>query len=214
MKINNKLKQIAELVLPNSFLLDVGCDHALLDIYLVNKNVRSIASDINILPLEKAKENIKKYGVENKITLKVGDGLEHLTNEIDTIVISGMGGILIKDIIKKDINKISNQKIITCPNNDGDVLRKFMTSNGFKIEQEILVKDKYIYEIIVFVKGYEKYSKKEIMYGKYFIHDDLHKEYFTKKIDTLISIKNNLPKKHFIKKIELTKKIRGLKSII
>ena len=214
MKINNKLKQISELVLPNSFLLDVGCDHALLDIYLTSKNVRCIGSDINILPLEKAKENIKKYRVEDKITLKVGDGLEHLTNEIDTIVISGMGGILIKDIIKKDINKISNQKIITCPNNDSYVLRKFMTSNGFKIEQEILAKDKYIYEIIVFVKGYEKYSKKEIMYGKYFIHDGLYKEYFTKKIDTLILIKNNLPKKHFIKKIELTKKIRRLKSII
>jgi len=214
MKINNKLKQIAELVLPNSFLLDVGCDHALLDIYLTNKNVRCIGSDINILPLEKAKENIKKYRVEDKITLKVGDGLEHLTNEIDTIVISGMGGILIKDIIKKDLNKIGNQKIITCPNNDSYVLRKFMTSNGFKIEKEILVKDKYIYEIIVFIKGIEKYSTKEIMYGKYFIHDDLYKEYFTKKIDTLISIKNNLPKKHFIKKMELTKKIRGLKNII
>ena len=214
MKINNKLKQIAELVLPNSFLLDVGCDHALLDIYLTNKNVRSIASDINKLPLEKASENIKKYRVEDKITLKVGDGLEHLTNEIDTIVISGMGGILIKDIIKKDLNKIGNQKIITCPNNDSDVLRKFMTSNGFKIEQEILVKDKYIYEVIVFVRGFEKYSNKEIMYGKYFIHDDLYKEYFTKKIVTLISIKDNLPKKHFIKKIQLTKKIRRLRSII
>ena len=214
MKINNKLKQIAELVLPNSFLLDVGCDHALLDIYLVNKNVRSIASDINKLPLEKASENIKKYNVQDKITLKIGDGLEHLTSEVDTIVISGMGGILIKDIIKKDLSKITNQKIITCPNNDSDILRKFMMLNGFKIEQEVLVKDKYIYEIIVFVKGFERLSKKEIMYGKYFIHDYLYKEYFSKKLDTLISIRNNLPKKHFIKRIELTKKIRRLKNII
>lgn len=214
MKINNKLKQIAELVLPNSFLLDVGCDHALLDIYLVNKNVRSIASDINKLPLEKASENIKKYNVQDKITLKIGDGLEHLTSEVDTIVISGMGGILIKDIIKKDLSKITNQKIITCPNNDSDILRKFMMLNGFKIEQEVLVKDKYIYEIIVFVKGFERLSKKEIMYGKYFKYDDLYKEYFSKKLDTLTSIKNNLPKKHFIKRIELTKKIRRLKNII
>jgi len=214
MKINNKLKQIAELVLPNSFLLDVGCDHALLDIYLTNKNVRCIGSDINKFPLEKASENIKKYNVENKITLKIGDGLEHLTSEIDTIVISGMGGILIKDIIKKGLSKITNQKIITCPNNDSDILRNFMMLNGFKIEQEILVKDKYIYEIIVFIKGFEKLSKKEIMYGKCFIHDDLYKEYFSKKLDILTSIRNNLPKNHFIKRIELTKKIRRLKNII
>lgn len=214
MKINNKLKKISELVLPNSFLLDVGCDHALLDIYLTQKNVKCIGSDINALPLEKAKENIKKYNLEDKITLKVGDGLEHLTNDIDVVVISGMGGILIKDIIKKDISKITNQKIITCPNNDSDILRKFMISNNFKIEKELLVKDKYIYEIIVFKKGYEKLTKKEIMYGKYFVHDNLYKEYFNKKLETLISIRNNLPKKHFIKKLELTKKIRGLKRII
>jgi len=89
-----------------------------------------------------------------------------------------------------------------------------MMLNGFKIEQEILVKDKYIYEIIVFIKGFEKLSKKEIMYGKCFIHDDLYKEYFSKKLDILTSIRNNLPKNHFIKRIELTKKIRRLKNII
>ena len=66
MKINNKLKKIAELVPSNSFLLDVGCDHALLDIYLTDKNVKSIASDINDLPLSKAYKNIKKT-LKNRI---------------------------------------------------------------------------------------------------------------------------------------------------
>ena len=104
---NNKLKQIAELVLPNSFLLDVGCDHALLDIYLTSKNVRSIASDINKLPLEKESENIKKYNVQDKITLKIGDGLEHLTSEVDTIVISLLFLIVfIALLFFKNINKI------------------------------------------------------------------------------------------------------------
>lgn len=214
MKINNKLKKIAELVPSNSFLLDVGCDHALLDIYLTNKNVKSIASDINDLPLSKAYENIKNYNCLNQITLVKGDGLEHLNDEIDIIVISGMGGILIKDILAKDLNKIKNQKIITCPNNDSDILRKFMMDNNFKIESELLVKDKYIYEIICFVKGNEKLTKKEINYGKYFKRDSLYYEYFNKKKDTLMTIKNNLPKKYLLKRLKLTKKIRDIESII
>ncbi len=214
MKINNKLKKIAELVPSNSFLLDVGCDHALLDIYLIDKNVKSIASDINDLPLSKAYENIKKYNCLNQITLVKGDGLEYLNDEISVIVISGMGGILIKNIIKKDLSKIKNQKIITCPNNDSDILRKFMMENNFKIESELLVKDKYIYEIICFVKGNEKLTTKEINYGKYFKRDNLYYEYFNKKKDTLMTIKNNLPKKYLFKRLKLTKKIRDIESII
>ena len=62
MKINNRLKKIGDLVDANSFCLDVGCDHALLDIYLVKKNmnIKPVASDVKTGPLEKAKENIKK----------------------------------------------------------------------------------------------------------------------------------------------------------
>ena len=73
MKINNRLKKIGDLVDANSFCLDVGCDHALLDIYVVKnkKNIKAIASDINEKPLKIAKENIKKYDAKNiKITKK------------------------------------------------------------------------------------------------------------------------------------------------
>ena len=58
MKINNRLKMIGDLVQANSFCLDVGCDHALLDIYLVhrNKNIKAVASDIAEGPLEQAKK--------------------------------------------------------------------------------------------------------------------------------------------------------------
>ena len=61
MKINARLKKIGDLVEANSFCLDIGCDHALLDIYLVNqnKNIKAIASDIAEGPLEQAKNNIK-----------------------------------------------------------------------------------------------------------------------------------------------------------
>ena len=69
MKINSRLKMIGDLVTANSLCLDVGCDHALLDIYLVKqkKNIKAVASDIAEGPLEQARKNIKK---DKKISLR------------------------------------------------------------------------------------------------------------------------------------------------
>ena len=69
MKINARLKKIGDLVEANSFCLDIGCDHALLDIYLVKrqKNIKAIASDIAKGPVEQAKNNIKKERLEKEI---------------------------------------------------------------------------------------------------------------------------------------------------
>ena len=71
MKINDRLKKIGDLVDANSLCLDIGCDHALLDIYLVKEKnqQKAIASDIALGPLEKASENIKKNRVEDKVEL-------------------------------------------------------------------------------------------------------------------------------------------------
>ena len=94
MKINDRLKKIGDLVEANSFCLDVGCDHAFLDIYLVkqNKNIKAIASDVAIGPIDAAKDNIKKEGLEGKIEVRLGNGLDTYSEEVDTIIISGMGG--------------------------------------------------------------------------------------------------------------------------
>ena len=94
-KINKRLETVASFIEENSKIIDVGCDHALLDIYVVNKykNVTAIASDNKEGPLEGAKENVKKYHLEEKIKLKLGNGIETIEEDVDTIIISGMGGL-------------------------------------------------------------------------------------------------------------------------
>ena len=103
MKINDRLKKIGDLVEANSFCLDVGCDHAFLDIYLVerNDNIRAIASDVKEGPLNQARKNIKKYHLEDKIECRLGDGLDTYSDDVDTIIISGLGGRGMIGIIKK-----------------------------------------------------------------------------------------------------------------
>ena len=215
MKLNNRLKKITEFIDDNSFILDVGCDHALLDIYLVKnrKNINCIASDINNNPLIKAKDNIEKYNITG-ITLINSDGISSLTNNINYIVISGMGGRLITNIILKNLNKITSQTIILSPNNDYCYVRKVLNQNGLELINEVLVEDKYIYEILIFKKGKHKLNKEEISYGKFLKDDILYKKYCLRQLDTLIKIKNSLPKKYLFKKVIINKKIRDIKNII
>ena len=158
MKLSQRLQLVASFIPDNSSLLDVGCDHALLDIYLMQtkKNIQIMASDINPNPLKIAKDNLLKYNFQDKITLKQMDGIKEIPTSIDTIVIAGMGGILITNILQKE--KLTNIKnIILAPNNDFTIVRKHLNKLGYKIIKEQLVIDNQkTYLILKYQKGKEK----------------------------------------------------------
>lgn len=211
MKINDRLKKIGDLVDANSLCLDIGCDHALLDIYLVKEKnqQKAIASDIALGPLEKASENIKKYRVEDKVITRLGNGLDTYTDDIDTAIASGMGGRTIIGIFKNNLKITKKLKqIIVSPNNYQEDVRKFFTSIGFYIEDEELVKDgKYIYQIIKLKKGRKRYSKKEMFFGPVLLtkKNKLFKDYFTRELTSRKIMIDLLPKNYRLKKY-LTKK--------
>ena len=101
MKISDRLKELSTFVDENDNLIDIGCDHALLDIYLCDeyKNLKVIASDIHEGALKSAEKNIDKFKMNNRIDLRLGDGLTIVNaDEIDTILIAGMGFNTIKRI--------------------------------------------------------------------------------------------------------------------
>lgn len=164
MKISTRLQAIADIVPNESKVIDVGCDHALLDIYLsLEKNCECIAADINENALEQAKYNIKRYGVKNIKTV-LTDGLNNIeVNDNDIIVISGMGYTTIEHILTT--NKTSNTLIISA-HNDWDFLRRTVTKLGYKIITEKFVTDKKKHYIIIkFEKGKGKYSDIDLLYG-------------------------------------------------
>ena len=149
MKINERLKKIGDLVEANSVCLDVGCDHALLDIYLVkrNKNIKAIASDIAEGPLEQAKRNIKRERLDGEIEVRLGSGFNTYSDDIDTIIISGMGGRNIIGICKENPKVLKKVKtIILSPNNYQEDVKRYLCKNGFYISNEEFVRDKkFIY---------------------------------------------------------------------
>lgn len=167
--LNKRLKQISEWLFDDANVLDIGCDHALLEIYIKKNrpNISIIGSDIHEGPLEKARENISKYGLTGQIELRIADGMDSYTEDIDTIVISGMGEETISSILEKGKDKLKHIKqIILSPNNDFFLLREKVTSYGFFIDNETIVceRGKY-YLVISFLPGKKKYSKKELFFG-------------------------------------------------
>lgn len=187
MRVSSRLKAIAEMVRDEEKIIDIGCDHALLDIYLIeNKSkLKIIASDIHEKALETAKKNVEKHKLDKKIKLRLGDGLSVVkSGEVETIIMSGMGYQTIMKILKNG-NLEDIHSIIIQSNTDVVKLRKSIIKLGFLIEEEALVKDKnIIYTVIRFERGKDKYSYEEIYFGPMILRnkDDLFYEYYNKKL--------------------------------
>jgi len=153
-KLTPRLKLIASLVPNGSTVADIGTDHAYIPIYLVNSGVceNAIASDKSIGPLKIAEENIKLYGCENLIEVCQSDGLgDYSIGEADTVIIAGMGGLLIAEILEsgKDVAK-SFSRLILQPMTAGTELREYLIANGYIISDEKVAreKDKFYYCIV------------------------------------------------------------------
>lgn len=210
-----RLKEIANYIPDNIKMVDIGCDHALLDIYLYKnrKNISIIASDVNENALNQAKENIKKYKLDKFIETRISNGLENINkNEIDTIVISGMGAHTIVGILHMNLDKLTNvENIIVQSNNHIDFLRKRITELNYYIDSEKLVKDNnIIYTIISFKKGKKKYNKKELYFGPYLLKEngDLFKEKNKQDLEKLIYLESVIPKNHYLHRLKIKNKIK------
>ncbi len=212
-KLSSRLKAISDFVCDDSSIVDVGCDHAYLSIFLYQhkKNINIIASDVNINALSNAKKNIKLYNLNSKIKVILSDGLEKINLfEIDTIIISGMGGKTIINILA-NANLKNIKQIIIQANTDIILVRKAIINMGFYIDDENLIMDsnKY-YTIINFRKGKIKYTAKELYFGPKLLCKK--EEIFLNKCDSdlkkLQNIFKNIPWTKFIKKINMYLRIR------
>ena len=218
--LSKRLKEIANYIPDNVKMVDIGCDHALLDIYLQKerKNIKIIASDVNENALNQAKNNIKKYNLEKVIETRLSNGLDNISkDEIDTIVISGMGAHTIIGILHMNLKKLENvNNIIVQSNNHIDFLRKKIVELNYCIESETLVKDNgIIYTIIAFKKGKKKYKKKELYFGPYLLKEKNHLfiEKNTLDLEKLNHLLNVVPKNHYLHRLKIKNKIKLYKNV-
>ena len=136
MKLTNRLNAVASFIEKCNTVIDIGTDHAYIPIYCIENDIcnNAIACDINKGPIEIAFKNISEYGFSKRISTRLSNGLENYEKgEAQNIVIAGMGGLLIIDIIKNAIDKIDeNTVLILQPMIAVYEVRKFLCENGLK----------------------------------------------------------------------------------
>lgn len=172
-KLTPRLRAAAELVEKGAFVADVGTDHAYLPIALcLEGRIRGgVASDINQGPIDRARDNIKKYGLGDKLATIRTDGLEGLREySPDCIMILGMGGELISRILSDaPWTKKAGLRLCLQPMTHPEKLREFLLSEGFSIiDEKIVIEDDRIYQIILSEYNgiSQRYSDEQLLLGK------------------------------------------------
>lgn len=170
MELSKRLNWIINEMDKADVIMDVGTDHGYIAIELIKRNIahKVIASDINKDPLNKAKLNVSLEGLSSKIDLRLGGGLAPVkNNEVQGVLIAGMGGNLIRDILEKDIDKVKNMKyLVLQPAQNPEVLREYLYTGNYEVIDEDVCEDEGKYYELFKVRYKENNSTKleEIFY--------------------------------------------------
>ena len=156
--ISKRLLCCASMVQSGSRVADIGTDHGYLGIYLLQSGAARhvIACDLRKDPLENARRNAKLFGVDGEMELRLSDGLEKiLPDEVDTVVMAGMGGDLIQKILSQcPWRKREGLQFILQPQSAGNVLRRWLCEDGFEIQREEPVQDgHFLYTVMDIRQG-------------------------------------------------------------
>lgn len=152
--LDNRLQLCASMVRENCRLADIGTDHAYLPIWLAKQGQisRAIAADVNIGPLKKAAFNIRRYHVEDRVEARLSDGLNEIfPNEADDIVLAGMGGELISELMASaPWLKNGEKHLILQPMTSAGELRLFLRKAGYAVlREQAVVSDKHVYAVML-----------------------------------------------------------------
>ena len=212
--ISNRLKSLVKYIKPTDKVIDVGCDHALLDIYLVKNGYLDnvIVSDVHKNALQSGIDNIKKEGLLELIEARLGSGLEVLTenDNIDTVLISGMGATTIIKILNNNYLKNIN-KLIIQSNNDYYLLRSEITKMGYYITHEESIYDNSKYYVnIVFEKGNISYNEEDLKFGPFLKKDSYFYKYIKEKYEDILK---NIPETSLARN-EILDKIKELDNLL
>lgn len=190
-KLKDRLYTVSTLVPIGARVADIGCDHGHLPIYLIKEGISPfcIASDLKEKPLLSAKANIEKLGAKN-IDTRLGAGLSTVKeNEVDCIVIAGMGGEVIASILGDCLwLKTTKPVLILQPMTSADALRRYLCENGFTIGKEVACADSgKIYTVIKAEFSGDFSQGDECFYriGKLDPRDPVSKKYIEKQLKIL-----------------------------
>ncbi len=200
--LSGRLRLITEMVPACGTCADVGCDHgyAIISLMLSGKVKKGIAMDVRPGPLAAARENTEKYGLAEKLDLRLSDGLASLSPcEADCVVIAGMGGPLTVKILTEGKDRLSPETVLVLePQSDKEKVRRWLEEEGFLQEKEVYLEEEgKVYSVILAVKSSEKQEKltpAQLAFGPYALaaKDPVLKEALKDRLRLIRNLKGKL----------------------
>ncbi len=165
----NRIERLASLCKGSSTICDMGCDHAYSLVIAIEKygSSKGLAVDVAKGPLENAKKTIRQHHLEHQIQTICSNGFEHVNlDSFDTLLMSGMGGLLMMDILKPVIDQMHDKTMVLEPHSDIPMVRRFLVDNGYCIQDEVAMVEKDIYYEMLVIKYHPvKVDTLDILYG-------------------------------------------------
>ena len=220
--ISKRLELVASFVPQGSILLDVGSDHAYLPIELVERGQieAAIAGEVVVGPYHSAVKNVDAHGLEEKIQVRLANGLAAFEEEdqVSVITIAGMGGRLIATILEEGLDKLVNvERLILQPNNREDDLRIWLQDHGFQIVAESIIEEAgKFYEILVVEAGQMKLSASDLRFGPFLSKEisPVFVQKWQKEAAKLEFALDQIPEKNLEERQILSDKIQAIKEVL
>ena len=153
--LSGRLLACCNFISPGDRVADIGCDHGYLGIYLLTKGIAKsvIAADINEGPLQCALRNSEKFGVRDRMTFYLSDGVQNISKDFDVLVCAGMGGdTMISILSAAPWLKDSQYKLILQCQSRTPLLRQYLHENGWQITEEQVLRDgKFLYTVMAVI---------------------------------------------------------------
>lgn len=219
--ISKRLELVASFVPQGAILLDVGSDHAYLPIELVERGKieSAIAGEVVEGPYQSAVKNVEAHGLEEKIQVRLANGLAAFEEEdrVSVITIAGMGGRLIARILEEGLGKLANvERLILQPNNREDDLRIWLQDHGFQIVAESILEEAgKFYEILVVEAGQMKLSASDVRFGPFLSKEvsPVFVQKWQKEAEKLEFALGQIPEKNLEERQVLVDKIQAIKEV-
>lgn len=220
--ISKRLELVASFVPQGAILLDVGSDHAYLPIELVERGKieSAIAGEVVEGPYQSAVKNVEAHGLEEKIQVRLANGLAAFEEEdrVSVITIAGMGGRLIARILEEGLGKLANvERLILQPNNREDDLRIWLQDHGFQIVAESILEEAgKFYEILVVEAGQMKLSASDVRFGPFLSKEvsPVFVQKWQKEAEKLEFAFGQIPEKNLEERQVLVDKIQAIKEVL
>jgi len=175
-KLSNRLQRIAEYITTGNRVADIGSDHALLPIYLLQSGrcPSAIAGELNEGPFQAARKGAADAGLQQRLEVRKGDGLSVLSGgEADSVTIAGMGGSLMSAILEAgdQAGKLQGvTELVLQPNVGEDEVRLWLLGKGWQLcDESILEEDGKIYEVLHARRSQDAAASNEALYDGSFL---------------------------------------------